>query len=64
MLTWEKHPGNPIFGCGPKGSPDGGAIWFPAVYEESDRFVMLYEGSRGKYTWDCSSQICMSTIKK
>lgn len=64
MLTWEKHPGNPIFGCGPKGSPDGGAIWFPAVYEEAERFVMLYEGSKGKYKWDCSSQICMATIKK
>lgn len=64
LLHWEEHPGNPVFGCGPKGSEDGGAIWFPAVFEEEDHFAMIYEGSRGKYSWDLSSQICLSTIAK
>lgn len=62
MLEWEQHPGNPIFGCGPKGSPDGGAIWSPALYETPDGFALLYEGSPGKYGWDLDSQICMSWI--
>ena len=64
LLHWEPHPGNPVFGCGPKGSPDGGAIWFPALFEEEDCFAMIYEGSRGKYSWDLSSEICLSTIRK
>jgi predicted GH43/DUF377 family glycosyl hydrolase len=61
---WERHPGNPIFGAGPKGSPDGGALWFPALWETDSAFVMLYEGSRGKYSWDLSSAICMAWIDK
>ncbi|AZN43421.1 glycoside hydrolase family protein [Paenibacillus albus] len=64
LLNWESHPGNPIFGCGAKGSEDGGAIWFPAIVETEEHFVMIYEGSRGKYTWDLSSQICLSSIRK
>lgn len=64
LLTWERHPGNPIFGCGPKGSPDGGAIWFPALVEGEDGWFLLYEGSRGRYSWDLSSQICMSWIPR
>lgn len=62
MLEWEQHPGNPIFGCGPKGSPDGGAIWSPALCETPDGFAFLYEGTPGKYSWDLNSQICMSWI--
>ncbi|MHB1000411.1 MAG: hypothetical protein ACYC27_14320 [Armatimonadota bacterium] len=62
MLNWEQHPGNPIFGCGAKGSADGGAIWSPALYETADGFAMLYEGSPGKYSWGLDSQICMSWI--
>ena len=62
LVAWEPHPGNPIFGCGPKGSPDGGAIWFPALLETRDGFTMLYEGSRGKYSWDLSSAICRARI--
>ena len=64
LIHWEAHPGNPIFGCSAKGMQDGGAIWFPALFEEKDQFVMLYEGSRGKYTWDLDSQICLATISK
>jgi beta-xylosidase len=64
LITWEKHPGNPIFGIGAKGEEDGGAIWFPALIEIKTHYVMLYEGSRGRYAWDLSSQICMSSIKK
>ncbi|MBM7568823.1 hypothetical protein [Paenibacillus sacheonensis] len=64
LLNWERHPGNPIFGCGAMGQEDGGAIWFPALIETEDAFVILYEGSRGKYSWDISSQICMASIAK
>lgn len=64
LLHWEPHPGNPIFGCGAMGEEDGGAIWFPALLETESEFVILYEGSRGKYSWDISSQICMSSIPK
>ncbi len=64
LAEWERHPGNPIFGCGPKGSADGGAIWFPALLETETHFIMLYEGSRGKYSWDLSSQICMAYLEK
>lgn len=64
LVNWERHSGNPIFGCGAKGTPDGGAIWFPALLEEPDRYVLLYEGSRGKYGWELSSEICMATLPK
>ncbi|MEN6521861.1 MAG: hypothetical protein ABFD46_12015 [Armatimonadota bacterium] len=64
MISWEQHPGNPIFGCNMKGSPDGGAIWGPALIETDDAFVLLYEGSPGKYDWDLDSQLCMAWIKK
>lgn len=64
LVNWEPHPGNPIFGCGQKGAPDGGAIWFPAVFETPEVYAMLYEGSRGKYSWDLSSAICMAWIEK
>jgi len=63
MVTWEFHPGNPVFGCGPKGAPDGGAMWFPALHQTPDGFILLYEGSPGKYAWDCTSAICMATLK-
>ena len=64
LIDWEFHPGNPIFGCGPKGAPDGGAMWFPALHETEDAFLILYEGSRGKYGWDLTSQICLASIPK
>ena len=64
LIEWERHPGNPIFGCGAKGEPDGGAIWFPAVIETQNAFIMLYEGSRGNYSWDLHSSICMAWIEK
>lgn len=62
LVDWEFHPGNPVFGCGAKGSPDGGAIWFPAIHRAGGTFVLLYEGSRGKYAWDLSSTICMASL--
>lgn len=64
LRTWEKHPGNPIFGLGAKGEEDGGAIWFPALIDIGSHYVIIYEGSRGRYAWDLSSQICMSSIEK
>lgn len=64
LASWEFHPGNPIFGCGPKGAIDGGAMWFPAIHETDEHFVLLYEGSPGKYTFDLNSAICMATISK
>lgn len=64
LISWEKHPGNPIFGLASKGEEDGGAIWFPAIIETPAHYIMLYEGSRGRYSWDCSSQICSSSIKR
>jgi len=64
LLTWEAHPGNPIFGCGPKGAPDGGAIWFPALHITDDHFILLYEGSPGKYSFDLNSAICMASLPR
>ena len=64
MLRWERHPGNPVFGAGLHATADGGAIWFPALYDAGSWFVLLYEGSRGKYAWDLSSGICMAWIPK
>jgi len=61
---WERHPGNPVFGAGLRATADGGAIWFPALYDAGSWFVLLYEGSRGKYAWDLSSGICMAWIPK
>lgn len=64
LIRWERHPGSPIFGGGPRGAPDGGAIWFPALWETESEFVLLYEGSRGKYRWDLSSAICLASLSK
>jgi predicted GH43/DUF377 family glycosyl hydrolase len=64
LRTWQKHPGNPIFGLGAKGEEDGGAVWFPALIDTGSHYVILYEGSRGRYSWDLSSQICMSSIAR
>lgn len=64
LIDWEPHPGNPIFGAGARGEADGGAIWFPALHETDNHFILLYEGSRGKYSWDLHSTICMSWIGK
>ena len=64
LIEWESHPGNPIFGTSAKGEPDGAAVWFPALYETDDHFVLLYEGSRGKYSWDLHSTICLSSLEK
>jgi predicted GH43/DUF377 family glycosyl hydrolase len=64
LLRWERHRGNPIFGAGLHGAADGGAIWYPAIFDAGSWFVLLYEGSRGKLAWDLSSGICMAWIPK
>lgn len=62
LRTWERHPGNPIFGAGPRGSVDGGCIWFPSLAEVEDGFVMLYEGSRGTPKWGLECSICKAVL--
>ena len=64
LVNWERHPGNPVFGCGPKGAEDGGAMWFPTLIDGGDHYHILYEGSRGNYAWQLSSQIGLASIKK
>jgi hypothetical protein len=64
LLAWEKHPGNPIFGAGARGEADGGAMWFPAICETPTHFHLLYEGSRGPYSWNLSSTICLASVPK
>ncbi len=64
LLNWEQHPGNPIFGCGPKGAADGGAIWSAACIEREGGFALVHEGSPGKYSWALDSHICLSWLKK
>ena len=64
LRTWETHPGNPIFGAGLHGTADGGAIRSPAITESGGWIVMLYEGSRGKQSWDQLLSICMAWIAK
>ncbi|RYG38151.1 hypothetical protein EON81_04480 [bacterium] len=64
LQDWERHPGNPIFGVGPRGTVDGGAIWFPALLESEDGWLMIYEGSEGRYSWSLLSQICGAYISR
>ncbi|MEI6809964.1 MAG: hypothetical protein WCN95_14700, partial [bacterium] len=64
LIHWERHQGNPVFSCGPEGSEDAGAIWFPSLIETEEAFVLLYEGSRGNYSGELSSQICMAWIRR
>ncbi|RYG47066.1 hypothetical protein EON79_08400 [bacterium] len=64
LKDWERHPGNPIFGVGPRGTADGGAIWFPALLEKEDGWLMIYEGSEGRYSWSLLSQICGAHLSR
>jgi hypothetical protein len=64
LFTWERHPGNPVFGAGVHAGPDGGAIWYPAIHEAGPWLVMLYEGSRGRHAWDLDPGICMAWISR
>jgi len=64
LVHWEKHPGNPIFGVGERGGCDGGAIWFPALIETKDFFVMLYEGTSTKFHDGVTSEICQASIDR
>jgi predicted GH43/DUF377 family glycosyl hydrolase len=64
LRNWERHPGNPVFGAGARATADGGAISFPAVIDVGNYVMMLYEGSRGRHSWDLQSSICMAWIAK
>ncbi len=62
LVHWERHPGNPIFGAGMRGAADGECIWFPAIFETSDGFVLLYEGATGTQAWNSDSSICLAFL--
>jgi hypothetical protein len=64
LLNWERHPGNPIFSAGAHATADGGAIGFPAIIDVGTYAVMLYEGSRGRSSWDFQLSICMAWLAK
>lgn len=64
LTHWERHPGNPVFGAGIHGGPDGGAIWAPALFENDTWIVLLYEGSVGHHSWGGRSSICMAWVPK
>jgi hypothetical protein len=64
MIRWERHPGNPVFGAGIHGGPDGGNIWTPAVFENDTWIILLYEGSIGHHSWGMQSSICMAWVPK
>jgi predicted GH43/DUF377 family glycosyl hydrolase len=64
LTHWERHPGNPIFGAGAHGGPDGGAIWTPAMFENDTWIILLYEGSIGHHFWRGESSICMAWVPK
>jgi predicted GH43/DUF377 family glycosyl hydrolase len=64
MIHWERHPGNPVFGAGIHGGPDGGDIWTPAVFENDTWIILLYEGSIGHHSWEMQSSICMAWVPK
>jgi predicted GH43/DUF377 family glycosyl hydrolase len=64
LLNWERHPGNPVFGAGARGAPDGGAIWHPCAVDQGDAVVLLYEGSPGDFRWNLEPSICMAWLKR
>jgi len=64
LVRWERHPGNPVFGAGIHGGPDGGAIWTPTLFENDTWIVLLYEGSIGHRSWGLHSSICMAWVPK
>jgi predicted GH43/DUF377 family glycosyl hydrolase len=64
LTHWERHPGNPVFGAGVHGGPDGGAIWTPAIFENDTWILLLYEGSVGHHFWGLRSSICMAWVSK
>jgi hypothetical protein len=64
LISWERHPGNPIFGIGEPGSPDDTCIWFPALTETADMFAMLYEGGQALTSGHLRCSICMASLRK
>jgi predicted GH43/DUF377 family glycosyl hydrolase len=64
MVHWERHPGNPVFGAGIHGGPDGGTIRTPALFEIDTWFIMIYEGRLGHRFWADQSSICMAWVLK
>lgn len=63
LVHWERHPGNPIFGCGPFGALDGGAMWFPAIHFDGRSVTLLYEGCVGKGGWSNICHVCQATLQ-
>ncbi len=64
LVHWERHPGNPVFGAGIHGGPDGGAIRTPALFENDTWVIMIYEGSLGHHFWGLQPSICMAWVLK
>lgn len=62
LRTWERHPGNPVFGAGARGAEDGGCIWYPALLELDDRYILLYEGSVGTPRWGLDCTVCRADL--
>lgn len=56
LRTWMRYPGNPVFSCGPAGSWESRAIWFPEILKHKQKYFLWYEGNDGK-----SSQVGLAT---
>ena len=63
LVHWSKFSGNPIFGVGPKGAWDGGCIWFGTTEKIGGKYYLWYEGSRGHYSTEVTSQVGMATLR-
>ncbi len=48
LRTWKRFPGNPVFSCGPAGSWESRAIWFPEILKLNGKYYLWYEGNDGK----------------
>ncbi len=62
LIHWERHPGNPIFGLGPAGSPDKHTLWFPALLKTARGWKMLYEGGRHDHSGEIIGSICLARV--
>ena len=64
LVHWERHPGNPVFGAGVHGGPDGGTIRSPALFENDTWVIMIYEGNVGHHFWAPQASLCMAWVLK
>ncbi len=62
LINWKRFQGNPIFSVGNQGDWDSGCIWFGTVHKINDLYYLWYEGSRGDYSNDLSSQIGLAIL--